>query len=102
LGKRQALGPGDILTLLYVYHPHFQKEEAHLLAARSIVFIKLLQKEELKAVPGAYPHTRDEVTALQMVRSLSFEDCKNLYPHIRLAKTEDARSIVDAYLGRNR
>ena len=98
LGKRQALGPGDILTLLYVYHPHFQKKEADLLAARSIVYIKLLEKEELEAIPGEYPHTRDEVTALQMVCSLSFEDCQNLYPHIRLAKTEDARSMVKAYL----
>ncbi len=101
LGKRQALGPGDILTLLYVYHPHCKKKEMDLLAARSIVFIKLLHKEELDAAAGTYPHIHDEVATLRKVHSLSFNDCKNLYPHIRLVKTQDARFVVDAYMRRH-
>ncbi len=45
LGKRQALGPGDILTLLYMFHPNIQGKRIDLLAARSLVFIKLLEKK---------------------------------------------------------
>jgi len=97
LGKRIAFGPGDILTLLYIYHPRFRKQEADLLAARSMVFVKLLQKEELEDIAGAYPHIHNEVATLRTVNALSFNDCKNLYPHIRLAKTEKARSIVENY-----
>ena len=102
LGKRQALSPGDILTLLYVYHPHFNKKDTDILAARSIVFIKLLQKNEVVSPPGTYPHTLDEVTTLKTVNALSYKDCEALYPRIKLAKTDEARGIVEVYMRRNR
>jgi hypothetical protein len=97
-GRRVLFGPGDILTLLYMHHPRFSKREADLLAARCIVFIKLLQKEELEDAPGVYPHIHDEAATLRTVQELSFDDCKNLYPYIKLAKTENARSIVHEYV----
>jgi hypothetical protein len=49
-GKRRNMGPGDILTLHYVFHNNVKEETADLLAARSLIFIKLIEKEEL--LPG--------------------------------------------------
>ena len=98
LGKPQALGPGDILTLLYVFHPNIQGERLDLLAARSLVYVKLLEKEEMTEEDGRYPHTRNEVETIQKVEGLSFDDCRTLFPEIRLVKTKKARSIVEAFL----
>jgi len=98
LGKRQALGPGDILTLLYMFHPNIQGKRIDLLAARSLVFIKLLEKKEMTEEDGRYPHIRNEVETIQKVGNLSFDDCKTLFPKIRLVKTEKARSIMEAYI----
>jgi len=98
LGKRQALGPGDILTLLYVFHPDIQGERLDLLAARSLVYVKLLEKEEMTEEAGPYPHTRNEVETIEKVEGLSFDDCRTLFPEIRLVKTKKARSIVEAFL----
>ena len=98
LGKRQALGPGDILTLLYIFHPNIQGGRLDLLAARSLVYVKLLEKEEMTEEAGRYPHTRNEVETIQKVEGLSFDDCRTLFPEIRLVKTKKARSIVEAFL----
>jgi hypothetical protein len=98
LGKRQTLGPGDILTLLYVFHPDIQGARVDLLAARSLVYIKLLEKEEMAEDTSLYPHTRNEVETIQKVQMLSLDDCRALFPEIRLARTEKARSIVQEYL----
>jgi len=41
VGKKQILGPGDRLTLLFVFHPKMQGPMVDLLAARSLIYIKL-------------------------------------------------------------
>ena len=96
-GKRQVWGPGDILTLLYVFHPGFRGKRADLLAARSLVHVKLLEKEEMSGENGSCPHLRDEAETLAQVSRLSYENCKELFPRIRLASTPEARSAVAGY-----
>jgi hypothetical protein len=44
--RHQTSGPGDVLTLLYVFHPGLTAELLDLLAARSLVYIKILRKSE--------------------------------------------------------
>ncbi len=97
-GRRQVLGPGDILTIIYTFHPGFKGEHADLLTARSMIYVKLLQKEEIAHDLDAYPHTRDEVEALKLVERLDYEDCRTLFPKVRFAKTDDARELVEDYL----
>jgi hypothetical protein len=82
-GKRRNMGPGDIL-----------------LAARSLIYIKLLQKDELLPGPGGSdaPHSEDEVSVNRVVDRLSIEDCRALFDKIRLTKRERARQVVQAYL----
>lgn len=97
-GRRRNMGPGDILTLHYALHGKLAKDTEDMLAARSLIYIKLLQKDEL--VPGALdaPHSEDEVRVNRVVDRLSVEDCRNLFDEIRLASRKDAFRAVQVYL----
>ena len=97
-GRRHAMGPGDLLTLLYVFHPRLEGVRLDLLAAQSLVFAKLLKKEEMPPGEDPYPHTRDEVETIRVTQGLSLEDCRRLFSRIRLVSTAQARSITIDYL----
>lgn len=97
-GKRQAFGPGDKLTLSYTYRPDYCGPRADILAARSLVHIKILHKEELVASRGAYPHCRDEVECNAYVESLNYADCAALYQRIKRRPTTEAKAIVRDYI----
>jgi len=94
-GVRRNMGPGDILTLHYVLHGTVPKATADLLAARSLVYIKLVQKDEL--LPGASeaPHSEDMVKVNRIVDGLTMEQCRKLFDQVRLAKREKALEIVE-------
>jgi hypothetical protein len=100
-GKRRNLGPGDLLTLLYSYHRHPSRSLTDLLAARSLIYIKLLNKEEL--LPGATlaPHAENEIRVNNMVDQLSFEDCEKLFKSIRLVNSNLSLQTVEEYLTSN-
>ena len=98
-GKRRNMGPGDILTLHYALHGGLQEDLADLLAARSLIYIKLLQKDELFPGDSDAPHSEDEVRVNRIVDSLNFKDCRAIFDQIRLAKRERAIRVVEQYLG---
>jgi hypothetical protein len=92
-------GPGDQLTLLYIFHPTIAETERHrLLAARSIIYAKIIEKEESDADAGTFPHLRDELACIRATGSLSLRDCRKLFPLMRRSKTAEARQIVADYL----
>jgi hypothetical protein len=97
-GRRRNMGPGDILTLHYALHGRLPEDIENLLAARSLIYIKLLQKDELLPGESDAPHSEDEVSVNRMVDRLSIEDCRVLFHRIRLTKREGALGEVDAYL----
>ena len=96
-GRGHTFGPGDLLTMLYIYHPGFSGPRADLLAARSLIYNKILEKEEMTPAREPYPHIRNEVASIQRVSRLRFADCRKLYREIRLAGTREARAIVHRY-----
>lgn len=98
-GRRRNMGPGDILTLHYALHGGLPENLGDLLAARSLIYIKLLQKDEMLPVDSDAPHSEDEVRVNWVVDSLSLEDCRALFDQIRLAKRERAIRVVEGYLG---
>jgi len=100
-GKRQVLGPGDLLTLLYTFRPGHRSARADLLAARSLIHVKILGKEEQTAAPGKYPHTADEARCAALTAALSHDDCAALYPRLRHLPTRHARALVLAFLRRD-
>jgi len=100
-GRRASLyGPGDRLTLLYIGHPRFSGAAADLLAARSLIYSKLIAKEEIHPSDASpFPHTRNELETDIMVRRLSLDDCRNLFAEVRRLQTADAREAVRRHLG---
>ncbi|MGB5984435.1 MAG: hypothetical protein WBG37_03955 [Desulfobacterales bacterium] len=97
-GQRHLYGPGDLLTLRYMFHPDRELPENDLLAARALVYNKLIIKEELSAPAGTYPHTRDELAVSGQVRSLSMADCRELLLRMGKASSARARETVRDYL----
>lgn len=97
-GKRHIFGPGDILTLYYVFHPQTKSRLLDILALRSLIYSKLLEKEEIADSTEPFPHTRNELETIKKVNALSWDDCKNLFPKIRLASSLKARQIVDHHI----
>jgi hypothetical protein len=92
-------GPGDQLTLLYIFHPHIAKTKRELvLAARSIIYSKIIAKEELTENVTTFPHLRDELYCIRATGQLTPDDCRRLFPLVRRAKSSDARQIVAEYL----
>ncbi len=100
IGRRQNLGPGDFLTLNYVFRGRIGPQKELLLAGRSLVYIKLLKKEEEPPGREPFPHTRDETAASSLVSLLTFEDCLALYPKVRGLKREEALELTTRYLER--
>ena len=97
--KGHLYGPGDQLTLLYTFHPNnVQTMRQQVLAARSIIFSKIIQKEELADNLNSFPHLRDELACIRMTEQLRLDDCRQLFPLVRRAKSTDARQIVADYL----
>jgi len=100
LGKKGHLfGPGDLLTMMYIFHPTVaQPKREALLAARSLIYSKLVAKEESTEDLNSLPHLRDELACIQIARRLSTDDCRRLFPVVRGATSSDARQIVAEYL----
>jgi len=104
LGQKGHLyGSGDQLTLHYVFHPGIrQTRREKVLAARSIIYSKIVAKDEITEDLNQFPHLRDELDCIRTANELSLEDCRRLFPLIRHAKSHDARSIVTEYLAEKR
>jgi hypothetical protein len=97
-GKRRNMGPGDILTLLYALHNNAKEEVANLLAARSLIYIKLIQKEELFPGKSGTPHIEDEIEVNRLVDRLDFDHCRELFQRIRLSKRQEAVERAQEYV----
>jgi hypothetical protein len=99
-GKKGPLyGPGDLLTLMYIFHSTVaQPKREAVLAARSLIYSKIVAKEESTKDLNTLPHLRDELTCIQITRRLSIDDCRRLFPLVRGATSSDARQIVVEYL----
>lgn len=91
-------GPGDILTLLYRFHANKRIPGEDILAARALIHVKLIFKDEIPPVKELDPHTRDEIEVAEITKQLSYDDCRHLYPLILRSPVAEARQIVKNYL----
>lgn len=80
--KQRNIGPGDVLTLWYVLHDAIPADRADLLAARSLIAVQLVAKEELQP-DHSFPHCEDDAMVNALVSSLDYEQCRQLYQRIR-------------------
>jgi len=98
LGRPRPLGPGDLLTLRHIFGASLSPEQEELLAARSLIYIQLLEKGELAPGLDPAPHLTNEIQAHRLTIGLSWTDCAALYPRVRTAAPEKAREEVRRYL----
>ncbi len=97
-GKRHIYSPGDILTLYYIFHPRMETPLLDVLASRSLVYSKVLEKNEITGSLHSNPHIRNEVETIQKVNLLSRDECRYLFSKIRTASSQKARKILNDYL----
>lgn len=97
-GKRRNLGPGDILTLHYALRHDIGKATADLLAARSLVYIKLIEKQELVPGDSRFPHAENEIKINRIVDRLSFSDCEKIFDRIRFVDRKEALKLINEQL----
>ncbi|HFC97390.1 MAG TPA: hypothetical protein ENJ40_02875 [Thermosulfurimonas dismutans] len=92
--RRLFPAPGDGLTSYYLFKQRRPIEEK-LLAARSLIYIRLIEKNEIRPTPAnPFPHLRDEIFWRAFVEGLDYADCKRLDREIRLRPTGEARRIA--------
>jgi hypothetical protein len=97
-GKSRVMGPGDALTVACTFKPGFDGPAADIMAARSLIHVKALFKEEI--VPdqdNPAPHTMDEIEVNRMVSALTYDDCRRLYELVRGLPTDRARKIISGF-----
>jgi hypothetical protein len=61
-------GPGDILTMRYILRPGSPEPMEDLLAARDLIYNKLIRKDEMASGNEPYPHLRDELQVIEVVK----------------------------------
>lgn len=97
-GRAHLYGPGDLLTLLYRFHPRGCVYREDIFCGAVID----LRQADPQARTGRhrhppYPHTRDELEVGAITARLSFADCRRLYPYLRQVSTATAREMVGHY-----
>lgn len=99
VGRPRPLGPGDLLTLFHIFQVPLAREKEEVLAARSLIYIKLLRKEEMAPTAARpTPHLDDEIQAYRLTADLSYQDCAVLYPKVRRLPPEEAVAVVRRYV----
>lgn len=99
LGLTSGLyGPGDQLTVHCLFKRQIKAELANLLCARTLVFMKIVRKDEYSGQNGPFPHLRDEAQAAALVNQLSFEQCRQLFWRIRDQSVETATGLVREHI----
>jgi hypothetical protein len=96
--RPRVFGPGDELTRLHLFQRPLPAEHETRLAAQSLIYIKLLSKDEIPASDSPTPHLDEELHLNDLVNRLSYEDCALLYPLLKRAGPSQARKAVNDYL----
>lgn len=102
--RHRNMGPGDLLTLHFVFHPDADQnqEKSALLAARSLIAIRLVAKEELAPGPTLYPQSEDDAKVNDLVQRLDYEQCRVLYDRIHRAPRTTALRYVRQMVSKSR
>jgi len=93
-GTRRLLPPGDVLTFRHLLAAPQNPRAERLLAALAVVYNKLIQKEELTASNGEYPHMENEARVISQVSALDHDDCQDLFTAIRSLPRDKALEVL--------
>jgi len=90
--------PGDELTLSYIWGQKVNKRKWQLKCAQTLIYSKIINKEETLTTDEVFPHARNEIESISAVQILSIEDCKTLFQKIRKLKIKESMILVKKYL----
>ena len=98
-GEKQVIAPGDILTEHYILRRNENEKFETLQAARALIYIQLLKKEEMAPTrTEKTPHIKDEIRAITLSNKLTLEQCEELYGKIRFKNQPQALQVIQEYL----
>ncbi len=93
-GKARLYGPGDVLTAHYLLGHALPAEQRNLLAARALVSMKIIEKEEMSSWRSDFPHLKNESKVNRIVNELSYDQCRRLFAETASLTTVDALQLV--------
>jgi hypothetical protein len=97
-GQSLFLPPGDLLTIHYILKKRKNEAFERLQAGRSLIYIKLLKKEEMLPIREVKaPHIEDEMNINKLVSNLSLKQCEELYKKIRFQERKEALKTIKDY-----
>ena len=96
--RPRVFGPGDELTFCHIFHRPLDPDHENLLAAQSLIYIKLLSKEELPGGVSLTPHLDEEIHLNTLVRRLSYQDCQILFPRLKRSSPSEACEEIANFL----
>ncbi|NNK93660.1 MAG: hypothetical protein HKP41_04835 [Desulfobacterales bacterium] len=91
------LNPGDQLTLCYIFGEKISRKRENLLCGQSLIYTKIIHKEEIDDKNRSFPHLRNEISSINLVKSLNLEECRRLFSDISSLSTQQAREAVSNY-----
>jgi hypothetical protein len=98
-GEKMVIAPGDILTEHYIFRKRKNEDFENLLAARSLIYIQILTKEEMTpSRADKTPHIKDEIRAIETANKLTFAQCEDIYRKIRFLDRQKALEIIQGYI----
>ena len=93
--NKSYIEAGQIHYLLWrMLRPDLPDPMEDLLAARALIYNKLIRKDEMADRNEPYPHIRDKLQVIEVVKKLTLKDCAELFPLVRKATTDEARAVV--------
>ncbi len=90
--------PGDELTLDYIFGRRVSRKQWQLRCAQTLIYSRIVLKEEISGTDGDFPHTRNEIRSIAAVKKLSIAECRTLFQQIRSVNQADAYDITATYL----
>jgi hypothetical protein len=87
-------GPGDRLTLAFIFDRRPAPERQLRMAARSLIYTQLIMKEEMAPDADAFPDAREEMRVITLVDRLSLEACRRLHAQFKGLKSLAVRRAV--------
>lgn len=93
-GRRRLIPPGDLLTFRHLLGAPRDRAVESLLAARAVVYNRLMEKDESFESASPFPHMDAEAVVLQIVGGLGIEQCRDLFGRIRHLSVRESLALV--------
>ena len=99
-GRPALMAPGDRLTYREIFRDHEASEERKLMAARAIIYNRIIEHGELEDGAAGHPHLDDEIRCIGLVDALDMAACRALFPHVCRLSSRTARRMVTEFTQR--